>query len=163
MSESNLHDEQRGSDDTQPEQPIVAKLVGQANGPDTASTDRSIENPDSNDSAGESIRVGSPFAADPGDLPDATLPVAPKKIEAFYDVGPIRYTAIGAVAAAVMTLGFAAAAAWWFPGGGTLIAGLGCVLSIFGLYSPHKMYAFGCLTLHLCLFLVSYTHAIMLA
>ncbi len=99
------------------------------------------------------IRVGSPFAIDPID-PLAGLPV--KKIEPFLDVGPIRYTAMGAVAASFMVLGFATAAAWWFPAGGALIAALGCVLSIFGLYSTYRFTSAALLAVHLCLFVVSY-------
>lgn len=127
------------SDET--EEPIMATLV--------ASDD------------GEEIRIGSPFAQDPDDLPVVSTVSTPRKPEIVYDVGPLKYTAIGSVAAAVMTLAFGAAAAWWFPGGGTLIAGLGCMLSIFGLYSPHKIYASICLAMHLTLFLASYTHAIL--
>ena len=99
------------------------------------------------------IRVGSPFAVDPID-PLAGLPA--KKIEPFLDVGPIRYTAMGAVAASLMVVGFAAAAAWWFPTGGALIAALGCVLSIFGLYSTYRFTSVGLLAIHLGLFVVSY-------
>ncbi|MGB7343835.1 MAG: hypothetical protein WBD20_06465 [Pirellulaceae bacterium] len=108
------------------------------------------------------FRKGSPFANDPDDLWDDFLPVAGVlPTENLYDVGPLKYTAIGSVAAAVMVLGFAGAASWWFPGGGTLIAALGCALSIFGLYSPRKQWAAGCLVLHLMLFLFSYSRAIM--
>lgn len=112
----------------------------------------------------ETIRVGSPFAVDPAassaDSP-ATQTISPKvSPELFYDVGPLRYTAMGAVAAAVMVLGFAIAAAWWFPAGGTLIAALGCLLSIFGLYSPVPMRSAGCLVLHAALFIVCYARTI---
>ena len=99
------------------------------------------------------IRVGSPFAVDPID-PLTETPA--KKIEPFLDVGPIRYTAMGAVSASFMVVGFAAVATWWFPAGGTLIAALGCVLSIFGLYSSYRYTSAGLLTVHLCLFVVSY-------
>ena len=99
------------------------------------------------------IRVGSPFAVDPID-PLVGIPV--KQIEPFLDVGPIRYTAMGAVAASIMVLGFAGTAAWWFPTGGALIAALGCVLSIFGLYSTYRFTSVGLLAVHLCLFVVSY-------
>ena len=97
-----------------------------------------------------SIRVGSPFAIDPITSEPA------KPIEVFLDVGPIRYTAMGAVAASIMVLAFAAAATWWFPAGGTLIASLGCVLSIFGLYSTYRMTSAGLLAIHLCLFVLCY-------
>jgi hypothetical protein len=96
------------------------------------------------------IRVGSPFAVDPV----ATKLV--KRIEPFHDVGPVRYTAMGAVAASIMVLAFAGTAAWWFPAGGALIASLGCVLSIFGLYSSYRVTSAGLLAVHLCLFVVSY-------
>lgn len=96
------------------------------------------------------LRVGSPFAVDP--LIESPI----KRVEPFLDVGPIRYTAMGAVAASVMVLGFASAAAWWFPTGGALIAALGCVLSIFGLYSRYRFTSAGLLSLHLCLFVFSY-------
>ncbi|MDG2219922.1 MAG: hypothetical protein P8L85_00980 [Rubripirellula sp.] len=100
------------------------------------------------------IRVGSPFAVDP------TIPAAERPIEAFYDVGPIRYTAMGAVAASIMVLGFASVAAWWFPTGGALIAALGCVLSIFGLYSAFRKTAISLLAVHLVLFVLSYSRSI---
>lgn len=108
----------------------------------------------------ESIRVGSPFAVDPNPIAGTSIRLRRVKPEAFYDVGPLRYTAMGAVSAAVLVLGFAAAAAWWFPGGGTIIAALGCALSIFGLYSNRKLVASGCLVLHLMLFMISYSRAI---
>ncbi|MDF1840986.1 MAG: hypothetical protein P1U77_06085 [Rubripirellula sp.] len=100
------------------------------------------------------IRVGSPFAVDP------TIPAAERPIEPFYDVGPIRYTAMGAVAAAIMVLGFASVAAWWFPSGGALIAALGCVLSVFGLYSAFRKTAISLLAIHLALFVLSYSRSI---
>lgn len=100
------------------------------------------------------IRVGSPFAVDP------TIPAAARPIEPFYDVGPIRYTAMGAVAAAIMVLGFASVAAWWFPSGGALIAALGCVLSVFGLYSAFRKTAISLLAIHLALFVLSYSRSI---
>jgi hypothetical protein len=102
----------------------------------------------------ESIRIGSPFAVDP------MAQIAKRQIEPFYDVGPVRYTAMGAVAASVMVLGFATAAAWWFPGGGALIAALGCVLSIFGMYSVFRLTSVALLALHLVLFVISYGRSI---
>lgn len=99
----------------------------------------------------DEVRVGSPFAVDP-----VLANTANRPIEVLYDVGPIRYTAMGAVAASIMVVGFGTAAAFWFPSGGALIAALGCVLSIFGLYSHYRYVALGLLTLHLCLFVYSY-------
>jgi hypothetical protein len=93
------------------------------------------------------IRRGSPFASDP---------VTVKPVDNFVDRGPMRYTAIGAVAASILVLAFAAAATLWFPAGGTLIAALGCVLSIFGLYSTYRITSAGLLAIHLSLFVVCY-------
>ena len=171
------------------EEPIVAKLAkGPADGPSSeADADRESESiggddfglggegeqrdpeqrdPEQSDAEqggppiDESIRVGSPFAVDPNPIAGTSIRRRRVKPEAFYDVGPLRYTAMGAVSAAVLVLGFAAAAAWWFPGGGTIIAALGCALSIFGLYSNRKLVASGCLVLHLMLFMISYSRAI---
>lgn len=109
---------------------------------------------DSDASPPAAVRVGSPFAVDPA------LPLVDRPFEAVIDGGPLRYTATSAVVAAVMVLGFAAAAAWWFPAGGTMIAALGCVLSIFGLYSKYRYSAGSLLLLHLALFIVSYGRSI---
>jgi hypothetical protein len=123
----------------------VADLGATQNDPDEPITAQSIGTDDA-----ESIRVGSPFAIDP----IAAEPARP--IEVLLDVGPIRYTAMGAVAASIMVLGFAAAATWWFPAGGALIAALGCVLSIFGLYSTYRITSAGLLAIHLFLFVLCY-------
>ena len=120
----------RGGEEVTPEEPIIAKLV-----------DTNDETP---------VRVGSPFAIDP----ITTEPAKP--IEVLLDVGPIRYTAMGAVAASIMVLTLAAAAAWWFPAGGALIAALGCVLSIFGMYSTYRVTSAGLLAVHLFLFVLCY-------
>jgi hypothetical protein len=97
-----------------------------------------------------SVRLGSPFAEDPFETDDAP------PIENLYDVGPLKYTALGAVAASVLVLGFAAAAAYLFPAGGTMVAALGCLLSLFGMYSPWRLASAGLLAVHLFLFLLSY-------
>ena len=109
----------------------------------------------------ETIRVGSPFAVDP-EPASAGLVILPtySPPEAIYDVGPLRYTAMGAVGAAVMVMGFGIAAAFWFPAGGTLIAALGCLLSIFGLYSPIPMRSAACLVVHAALFMLCYSKTI---
>ncbi len=104
----------------------------------------------------DGIRYGSPFAVDPV----IAAPLPPSKPEVIFDVGPMKYTAMGAVAASAMVLIFAGFAAWWFPGGGTLIAGLGCMLAIFGMFSHYRLRAFGCLALHLMLFMLSYSRAL---
>ena len=93
-------------------------------------------------------RVGSPFA------PDASITVRPRQTPE--DFGSIRYVASGAVAASILVLGFAVAAVSWFPAGGALIAALGCVLAILGLYSSFRLASATLLAVHLCLFVVSY-------
>ncbi len=97
----------------------------------------------------EVIRVGSPFAIDP------SMPIEP-----LMDVGPIRYTAMGATAASAMVVGFALAAAGWFPVGGAAISALGCVLAIFGMFSPYRITATTLLAIHLALFVTNYVQAI---
>ena len=106
--------------------------------------------PDDDSAAESEVRVGSPFAADPFEADPA------RAVETLYDVGPLKYTAMGAVSASVMVVGFAAAAAYFFPVGGTMIAALGCVLSILGMYSSYRVTAAGLLAIHLCLFVLSY-------
>jgi len=112
------------------------------------------ENESPQDTSASTVRVGSPFATDPLTSPPQ------RPIETFYDVGPIRYTAMGAVAASIMVLAFALVAAWWFPSGGALIAALGCVLSIFGMYSAFRITSVSLLALHLALFVLSYGRSI---
>ncbi len=102
-----------------------------------------------------SIRVGSPFAVDPVPLERVAKP-----IESFYDVGPIRYTAMGAVTAAIMVIGFGAAAVAWFPAGGVLIAALGCGLSLFAMASVYRKTAIALLLIHLGIFVLSYVRTI---
>jgi hypothetical protein len=110
--------------------------------------------PETADQSDPAIRVGSPFAVDP-----AATELPAKAIEAFYDVGPIRYTAMGAVASSVMVLAFDGAAAWWFPSGGVLIASLGCGLSLFGMASVYRITSIALLIAHLGMFLFSYSRA----
>ena len=120
--------------------------------PTAITADRAAADPSGDDdqAAESDIRVGSPFAVDPFEHDPA------RPIETYYDVGPLKYTAMGAVSASVMVVGFAAAAAYYFPVGGTMIAALGCVLSIFGMYSSYRFLAAGLLAIHLCLFVLSY-------
>ncbi|MGB7325501.1 MAG: hypothetical protein WBD31_11575 [Rubripirellula sp.] len=111
--------------------------------------------------SGESIRIGSPFAVDPV-AADAISgdPMAPAVIEPVMDVGPLRYTAMGATAASAMVVGFAAAAWGWFPAGGAAIAALGCGLSIFGMFSVYRFTSMGLLSVHLFLFVANYGQAL---
>ena len=96
------------------------------------------------------VRVGSPFAVDP------RAAASPAPAESLQELGPMKYTAMGAVSASMLVVGFAAAAAYFFPAGGTLVAALGCLLSILGMYSSYRFAAACLLTLHLCLFVLSY-------
>jgi hypothetical protein len=154
-SEPNEHDHQ-SPQPSERQQPIVARLVDPSEAVAPGNAAGSAAAPGGQ----EEIRVGSPFAVDPRPIAGTVIQRQRARPEAFYDVGPLRYTAMGAVAAATLVLGFAAVAAWWFPGGGTIIAALGCALSIFGLYSEKRLAASGCLLLHLVLFMVSYSRAI---
>lgn len=126
--------------------------------PETAET---IEIGESTSSeADEDIRVGSPFAVDPEPLPAHVLRNRVHQAQDFYDVGPLKYTALGAVGAAIVVLFFGGIAAWQFPVGGTFIAGLGIFLSLFGLYSHRRFPAFACLALHMVLFVACYGLAV---
>ncbi|WP_231617437.1 hypothetical protein [Novipirellula aureliae] len=73
------------------------------------------------------------------------------------DATPIRYVAMGSVAASAMVLTFAIAAVYWFPLGGAMIAGLGCLLSVFGLSSPHRIKSAALLVIHAAIFLFCYS------
>ncbi len=111
------------------------------------------------------VRTGSPFRVDPPDVqtPSAATPVLTLSGEAAYgEFGPFLYTAMGASAAAVVVLVFAGLGAWWFPPGGALVAVLGAILSIVGLFSKRRFRyaALGTLPLHMGLFLLSYTRAL---
>jgi hypothetical protein len=106
---------------------------------------------------GGNIREGSPFAVDPEPLSQQhELEDAPVPAEVFYDIGPMRYMALGAVLAAAVVLLFSAASAYWFPAGGILVAGLGCFLAFLGFFSPRPRTAGGLLIVHLCLFVTAY-------
>ncbi len=105
--------------------------------------------------ASEIVRVGSPFAVDP---PELSLSYASFPIDrgGFDDAGPMRYTAMGAVGASAMVVGFAAVSLMWFPVGGVLIALLGSALAVFGLFSSYRYSAMGLLAVHLGLFVANY-------
>ncbi|KAA1261561.1 hypothetical protein LF1_41110 [Rubripirellula obstinata] len=115
----------------------------------------------------EPIRTGSPFAPgtvvqaveSPGansDLFDEEQSTAP---EVLTD-GVMKYTAKGSATASLMVVFFASAAAWWFPAGGVLIAGLGCGLAVGGMFSDYRLPSAGLLLVHLGLFFASYSMAI---
>ncbi len=138
------------TENTGEEQPIEAKLVQ----PSDIVTATAVTD--------ESVRVGSPFAVDPVPLISGAAIAPAQYKEVVYDVGPLKYTAIGAVSAAVMVLFFGALSVWYFPSGGSLVAGLGCALAIFGLYSPkrYRIVATFCLIAHLVLFLLCFARSV---
>lgn len=104
------------------------------------------------------VRVGSPFTEGTAVPPPPLVPT--HSVESVYDAGPLRYTAMGAVIAAAMVLFFAVTAAWWFPPGGTLIAALGCVLAIMGMFSHFRKISAAVLVFHVVLFLASYSRSL---
>ncbi|GAA4457294.1 hypothetical protein [Novipirellula rosea] len=133
---------------TENDQPILASLAApgdasKASGP----TDERVASEHDPE-----IRVGSPFAKEPEPAPQ---PVRPEDV--YFQATPLRYTSIGAVAAASLVVLFALGGTVWFPAGGTLVAGLGCLLSIFGLYSHLRIAAASLLAVHLFLFVASYS------
>ena len=144
---------------------------------------------DENSTSGGGIRTGSPFAIDPpsiappsaaqpsgsplsdGPLSDGSLPDGEEPIVARYatgssaneildDAGPLCYTALGALAASLIVILFAAVGTWWFPAGGALIAALGCLLAIFGLFSTYRISSAVLIVVHLGLFVVSYSRSL---
>ncbi|GAA5506139.1 hypothetical protein [Novipirellula caenicola] len=133
---------------TENEQPIMASLaaVNEATNASGPVDERAVSPHD------PEIRVGSPFAKEPEPAPQ---PVRPEDV--YFQATPLRYTSIGAVAAAGLVVMFALGGTVWFPAGGTLVAGLGCLLSIFGLYSHLRIAAASLLAVHLLLFVASYS------
>ena len=97
------------------------------------------------------VRVGSPFAIDP----PLRVRRSAHTAETFYDFGPARYLAWGAVFASGLVLLFAIGCVVWFPAGGVLVASLGGLLAITGLFSPRPWVAGIFLTLHIGLFMCS--------
>jgi hypothetical protein len=67
---------------------------------------------------------------------------------------------MGAVAASILVMAFGAAACYFFPIGGALIAGLGCLLSVLGLSSSYRRTAAGLLMIHLMLFVLCYSRSL---
>ena len=119
------------------------------------------------DDATEDIRVGSPFAESPETLGVDQSPSAESSEaktsdldtlaeDVYFVASPFRYTAMGAVAASAMVVVFGLSALIWFPVGATMIAGLGCLLSILGLYSHRRMLAGILLVTHLSIFAITY-------
>lgn len=113
----------------------------------------------------DEVHVGSPFRQDPEDLPaesPAGVIFTASGEAAYGEFGPFLYTAMGASSAAVVVLFFAAAGAFWFPTGGALVAVLGTVLSIVGLFAAKRFRyaAFATLPMHMTLFFLSYVRSL---
>ncbi len=113
------------------------------------------------------VRLGSPFASDPPTAASAERVSNATELESSgtkaessggeyrWQLGPLRYTALGAVFAAALASGFALAAAWYLPSGAIAVATLGCGLALFGLHSPRPITAALLVLVHLALFLLS--------
>lgn len=94
------------------------------------------------------------------DLFDEDQSAAPEVLPEPLTDGVMKYTAKGSATASLMVVFFASAAAWWFPTGGVLIAGLGCGLAVGGMFSDYRLPSAGLLLVHLGLFFASYSMAI---
>ena len=166
---SRSHDQPGPTENSDPsatvDVPFVAKLVEPAAVAGTAADGAAADGAAANLAPGTPVRVGSPFRVDPSDLATPSDPA--KKLtlsgEAAYgEYGPFLYTAMGASSAAVVVLVFAALGTWWFPAGGALVAVLGTILSIIGLFSRRRFRyaAIGTLPLHMALFFLSYARSL---
>ncbi len=140
------------------EQPFVGRLVQPES--ESGSVDGTSDGDSNQVEIAESereIREGSPFRQDP------VFPAGERRMGPSYaDLGPFRYTAMGAASAAVLVLVFAGAGSWWFPVGGLLVAILGAVLSIVGLFarSRFRLVSALSLVLHVGFFMVSYVRSL---
>ncbi|MEM9368599.1 MAG: hypothetical protein AAGD07_21610 [Planctomycetota bacterium] len=63
---------------------------------------------------------------------------------------------VGALCGAAVVACFSLACVAWFPPGGTLVSGLGCALSVIGLFSRRPVWGSVLLVLHLCAFAACY-------
>ena len=126
--------------DARQDGPFVAKLVD-------ASSEAAVE---------ETIRVGSPFRESSVAKPSLSGEAA------YADYGPFLYIAMGSSVAASIVLLFAAAGSWWFPPGGALVAILGVILSIVGVFSNRRfrLMAIASLPIHAGLFVLSYSRSL---
>ena len=157
------------------EQPFVAKLVdsGASSESVSAAEETSPSERDDipeEDSAPEesehsqpdpAVRVGSPFRKEPP--PKRAVAISYASGEAAYgEFGPFRYVAMGAATSTVLVLAFAGMGAWWFPFGGAIVAVLGSMLAILGLFATFRLrlLSLGCLLGHLGLFFLSYVRSL---
>lgn len=126
---------------------------------EATATDTTITAPTPAIDNDQPIREGSPFRTEPAAMLAEQFASGES---AYIDLGPYRYTAMGAAVSALLITMFAGLGAWWFPAGGVLVAMLGALLSIVGMYSPNRLrlVSIGALVLHSGLFLFSYQRAI---
>lgn len=136
--------------------PYVGKLVQAA---DESGGDLTVGSPPN---SGTSTRAGSPFRGG-ADSAAQGNPFKTQAIEAAYgEFGPFVYTAMGGSIAAVVVLAFSALGAFWFPAGGALVAILGIVLSVIGMFGTKRFRyaAIAVAPIHMGLFLLSYVRSI---
>lgn len=109
------------------------------------------------------VRVGSPFA--PGTASGPQIKSSPAVVAvSLAELNALMYLAMGATAAAVMVLVFAIIGTFLFPVGGLMVAALGVVLAVLGIFSKQKRYqwtAASMLPLHLTAAGVCYFRALM--
>ncbi|MEM9587749.1 MAG: hypothetical protein AAGA03_10760 [Planctomycetota bacterium] len=116
------------------------------------------------------IRVGSPFAlvfdeatakshgfAPPADTIRKVLSESDVRL---YEAAGILYPAMGATIASAMVLTFATLSVWLFPGGGLMVAGLGSVLGICGLFSKYRWTSAGLILANLTCFLFCFAQTL---
>ena len=171
-SQDNHQDESLPSEASNVDAPFIAKLADREAGSGNESAREPIQRQQTVVIDGETVFAGSPFA--PGsvveDVSSGSIVSQPNQsghpeLASVLDAsvledGAMRYTAMGAVTASAMVVFFAAASLWWFPSGGTLIATLGCGLSVFGLFSGHRIVAASLLVVHAGLFIACYSRAL---
>ncbi|KAA5547171.1 hypothetical protein FYK55_01820 [Roseiconus nitratireducens] len=145
------------------ERPFVAKLVQSSDPPSSSVSENPSVSGDPRAEDASDVRVGSPFRTDPSGPALAAVAAGDARRRPTYDdLGPMQYTAIGASTAGILVLLFAVLGAWWFPAGGAMVAMLGTVLSVGGLFAAARFrYAsMGTLVLHLGLFFFCYVRSL---
>lgn len=107
------------------------------------------------------IRIGSPFYGDSVFVdPPPSIDAAASGFDSRQtpqEIGQARYLAWGGVVAGIVVLPQSALASVYFPVGGIMVAGLGCVLAVIGLSSPRPRMAALILVVHLSAMLYSAT------
>lgn len=109
------------------------------------------------------VRVGSPFA--PGTASAPSIKSSPTvSAVSLAELNALMYLAMGATAAAVLVLLFAILGTILFPVGGLMVATLGVVLAVLGIFSKQKRYqwtAASMIPLHITAAGVCYFRALM--